>query len=183
MGLEEVVQEVRQGAQRKAQDILAAAQAEADRLMQDAQSQASAYEQQRLAQAERDVEQIKKQALSHAQFEARKAVLSTENDLRDALRRRIILGLLELDAKTRTAHIKALLKKAQDIIPAGRVWGASKDATALKAGPYEYAGETDIAGGLIVESGDGKERLDLSYETLLEDVWRDVLAVEAGLFD
>ncbi len=183
MGLEQVVQEVRTGAEQKAKDILAEAQAEADRIMQDAQGKADAYKAQRLAQAERDVEQIKKQAISHAQFEARKAVLSTENELRDELRARIIDGLAGLDDKTRAGHVKTLLATAESIIPTGQAWGAAQDEKALSGGKYAFAGATDIAGGLIVESEDGRERLDLSYETLLGDVWRDVLAAEAGLFE
>lgn len=183
MGLDDVVQEVRTGSERQAKEILDAAQAEADTILADARAKAAHYETERLAQAERDVEQLERQAISHARFEARKAVLATENELRDELRRHIMDGLAGLDAKTRKAHIKTLTKTAQAIIPSGRVWGAAADAAALKEGAYEYAGEADIAGGLIVESDDGKERLDLSYETLLGDVWRDVLAAEAGLFE
>lgn len=183
MGLDDVVQEVRTGSERKAKETLDAAKAEADAILADARANAAHYETERLAQAERDVEQLERQAISHARFEARKTVLATENELRDVLRQRIVDGLAGLDAKTRKAHIKALTEKAQGIIPSGRVWGAAKDADALKGGAYEFAGEADIAGGLIVESEDGRERLDLSYETILGDVWRDVLAAEAKLFE
>ncbi len=183
MGLDDVVQEVTAGAEARAKEILDAAQAEADGILGNARDQAAAYEADRLAQADRDVDQIKKQAISNAKFEARKIVLSTEGELREELRARIIDGLAALDEKTRTGHIKSLLTKAEAVIPTGKVFGAEQDAAALKEGSYAFGGTVDIAGGLVVESDDGKERLDLSYETLLGDVWRDVLASEAGLFE
>jgi V/A-type H+-transporting ATPase subunit E len=184
MGLDDVVQEVTAGAERQAKEILDAAQAEADALLEEARAQSAAYEADRLKQADRDVDQIKKQAISNAKFEARKAVLSTENDLRDDLRARIIDGLSALDAKTRKGHVATLLKTATGIIPAGKVFSAKQDESVLKsADDYSFGGVIDIAGGLVVESENGRERLDLSYETLLGDVWRDVLAAEAGLFE
>ena len=39
-----------------------------------------------------------------------------------------------------------------------------------------------ISGGIVVESEDGRTRLDLSYDTLLDGMWRDVLKAEAELF-
>ncbi len=62
-------------------------------------------------------------------------------------------------------------------------WGAAQDTTALKAQKtYKHAGSHAIAGGIIVESEDGRTRLDLTYETLLDGMWRDVLKSEAALF-
>ncbi len=183
MGLDQVVQEVRDGGDKRAQEILGAARAEADAILAKAREQADAYKAQRLAQAERDVEQLQRQHLSNAQFEARKLVLETENELRGALRATIVEGLSGLNAATRKKHIAALLKQAKDVVPKGKVWGAAADAKALgEAKEYAFAGDVDIAGGLIVESEDGKVRLDLSYETLLDDAWRDVLKAESGLF-
>ncbi len=183
MGLDQVVQEVREGGEKQAQEILAAARSEADAILAQAHEQADAYKAQRLAQAERDVEQLKRQHLSNAQFEARKLVLETENELRATLRTTIVEGLAGLGAAARKKHIAALLKQATAVVPSGKVWGAAADAKVLgDAKEYTFAGEVDIAGGLIVESEDGTVRLDLSYETLLDDAWRDVLKAESGLF-
>jgi V/A-type H+/Na+-transporting ATPase subunit E len=183
MGLQEVVHEVRDGAERRAQEILQAARAEADGILDDARKQVAAYEAERSALAKRDVEQVRRQGESHAGFESRKRVLETESRLRIELRGHIISGLAALDEKTRGKHIEKLLKQATGLISSGSVRGAKSDEAVLKsAKPYNYAGTIDIAGGIVVESKDGSERLDLSYETLLDGVWRDVLAAEAGLF-
>lgn len=183
MGLDQVITEVRRDGEARAQATLKAARQEADAILAAARAQAQALEKARLEAASREAEQAKAQALSRAESEARKAVLTAEAELRDELRRQTVAHFAALPAKAREAHLKALLKTATAVIPAGKAWGADKDAAFLKgAKPYAHAGSLPIAGGLVVESEDGKSRLDLSYETLLDGAWRDVLKAEAGLF-
>jgi V/A-type H+/Na+-transporting ATPase subunit E len=183
MGVYQVIGEVRRDGEARAQAILKAARQEADALLAKARDQAKAYEDQRLAQAAREADQARAQAASRAESEARKAVLSAEAELRETLRAKVLEHFAGLPAKAREAHVKALVKTAQGAIPAGKAWGAEKDAAALKAQKaYTVAGTLPIAGGLVVESEDGSTRLDLSYETLLDGLWRDVLKAEADLF-
>jgi vacuolar-type H+-ATPase subunit E/Vma4 len=185
MGLDQVITEVRRDGEARAQATLKAARQEADAIVAAARAQAHALEKARLDAAAREAEQAKAQALSRAESEARKAVLTAEAGLREELRRQVVAHFAALPAKAREAHLKALLKTAQAVIPAGKVWGADKDAAALKAAAgkaYAHAGSLPIVGGVVVESEDGRTRLDLSYETLLEGQWRDVLKAEAGLF-
>ena len=184
MGLDQVIGEVRRDGEARAQATLKAARQEADAILAAARAQAQALEKARLEAAAREAEQAKAQALSRAESEARKAVLTAEAELRDALRSQVVAHFAALPAKAREAHVKALAKTAQAVIPAGKVWGADKDAAALKsvAKGYAHAGSLPITGGLVVESEDGRTRLDLSYETLLDGMWRDVLKAEAGLF-
>jgi vacuolar-type H+-ATPase subunit E/Vma4 len=183
MGLDQVITEVRRDGDAKAQAILANARREADAIVAAAKAQAQAHEKARLDAAAREAEQVRAQALSRAESEARKAVLGAESDLRAQLRKQVLDHFANLPAKAREAHLKALLKTASAVIPAGSVWGAEKDAAALKAQKqYKHAGSLPGAGGLVVESEDGKTRLDLTYETLLDGQWRDVLKAEAALF-
>lgn len=183
MGLDQVIGEVRRDGEGRAQAILKAARQEADGIVAAAKAQAKAQEKARLEAAAREAEQVKAQAMSRAESEARKALLTAEAELRDALREQVMAHFAALPAKSREAHLKALAKTAQGIIPAGTAWGADKDTAALKAlKGYTHAGSLPIAGGLVVESEDGRTRLDLSYETLLDGLWRDVLKAEAALF-
>jgi V/A-type H+/Na+-transporting ATPase subunit E len=183
MGVDQVIGEVRRDGEARAQATLKAARQEADALLSAAKAQAAKEEKARLEQAARDSEQAKAQAMSRAESEARKAVLTAEAQLREQLRAQVTAHFAELPAKAREAHLKALLKTATAVIPAGSVWGADADAAALKAAkPYKHAGSLPIAGGIVVESEDGRTRLDLSYETLLDGLWRDVLKSESELF-
>lgn len=183
MGLDHVIGEVRRDGEARAQATLKAARTEADALLAAAKVQAAKEEKARLEQAARDAEQARAQALSRAESEARKAVLTAEAALREQLRAQVVAHFAELPAKAREAHLRSLLKTAQAVIPSGSVWGAEKDAAVLKAAkPYKHAGSLPGAGGIVVESEDGRSRLDLTYETLLDGLWRDVLKAEADLF-
>ncbi len=184
MGLEQVIGDVRKDGDQRAQQILDDAQAEADRILDAAKATVKDYEQQRQTAADRDVAQLTAQVGSSAEFDARKTVLTTEAELRGELRAAIMDHFGELDDATRKQHIEALLKQAKATIPDGSVFGSKKDQATLEAqSEYTFGGELDILGGIVVESSDGDHRLDLSYETLIDGHWRDILRQEAELFD
>jgi V/A-type H+-transporting ATPase subunit E len=183
MSLEQVVGDVRRDGEAKAQQAIQAARKEAQAILEAARAQAQSHEAARLAAAEKEAAAVRSQAASRAESEARKAVLATEAQLRGQMRQGIATGMGELPRATREKHLKALLSKAQAILPKGTVWGAAQDATFLAAQkPYKHGGNVAVAGGIVVESEDGKTRLDLTYETLLDEAWRDILKAEAGLF-
>ena len=183
MGLDQVIGDVRRDGDTRAQAVLASARKEADAILANARAQAAAYEKARLEAADREAAAAKAQAGSRAESESRKAVLTAEAELREALREQVLAHFAKLEPKHRESHLKSLLDTAKSVIPSGSVWGAAQDTTALKAQKtYKHAGSQPIAGGIIVESEDGKTRLDLTYETLLDGMWRDVLKAEANLF-
>lgn len=183
MGLDQVIADVRRDGDSRAQQVLAGARKEAEAILAAARAQAAAYEKARLDAAEREAAAAKAQAASRGESEARRAVLAAEADLRASLREQVLAHFAKLDAKTRATHVTALIATAKAVIPAGKVWGSDKDANALKGQTvYKAAGSLPGAGGIVVESEDGKARLDLTYETLLDGMWRDVLKAEAALF-
>ncbi len=182
MGLEQVIGEVRRDGDARAQKLLDDARAQAAKLVAEAEAQAGSYSESRLAQAEKDAEQTRAQVLSSAGFASRKLGLTAEAQLRDELRTTLIAGFTALPQKVRDAHVKKLLATAADVLGGGKVWAAKQDEKAASAGKFTFAGTLEGAGGIIAESDEGTQRLDLRYETLLNDLWRDVLREEAGLF-
>ena len=182
MGLEQVIGEVRRDGDTRAQAIQDDARREAKLILDQARQQAAAYEQQRMAQAAKDAAALSAQVASRAESEARKLLLASESGRRAELRAAVLKALGDLPQKAREVHLKALLAQAQKVIPAGKAWGNAQDTTFLHTQKaYKHAGQTDIAGGIVVESEDGMNRLDLSYETLLDEAWRDILKAESGL--
>jgi len=183
MALTEVIGDVRRDGATRAQRILDEARAEAARITDAARERATAYATERQAQAQRDAAQVAAQVESHAEFEARKMVLAAEAELRNTLRTTVLDGFAALPKATRDAHLAKLLAMAKEVVGNGTVYGAKDDEAALKAQrTFKFGGGADIRGGIVVEAADGLTRLDLSYETLLADMWRDVLRQEAGLF-
>lgn len=184
MGLTEVIGDVRKDGEARAQALLDDAHADATRLLDAAKDKVAAYHAERLAQAERDAAQVEAQIQSHAESEARKHVLTAEAEMRAELRETLLAGFGGLKDAVRAKHVKALIKQGKDVIGKGTVFGAKADTDTLKAQrTFAYGGVANIVGGIVIESEDGLTRLDLSYETLLADMWRDVLKHEAGLFE
>ena len=97
-------------------------------------------------------------------FEARQRAL--ERSLADA-RRRLgeLAGTDEYAALVKRLFAYAVERLGKPV----RVSGRSEDAALLKsvAGRSAVAVPVPIAGGIIVESGDGSRRLDLSFDELL----------------
>lgn len=183
MGLNEVINEVTESGARRAQQIVDDAQAEASEILAAAASAAADYQAKREADAEREAQQVRAQVASRAEFEARKMVLEAEAALRGELRKMVLDGFAKLSPAKRKGHLASLLAQAKAVIPSGRVWCAAKDKKALEdQKTFDFAGTTDIVGGIVVEDKSGKNRLDLSYETLLDAMWRDILRNEAQLF-
>lgn len=183
MSLDQVIGEVRRDGETRAQQILQDARKDAAAILTQARSDAKAHEAAQIARAGKEAEALLAQAQSRAESESRKAVLGAEAQLRQQMKQAILQGLHDLPGKPREKHIAVLLKRAQAIIPKGTVWGSSADTAALAAQKtYKHAGVVAVAGGIVVESEDGRTRLDLTYETLLEESWRDILKAEAGLF-
>jgi vacuolar-type H+-ATPase subunit E/Vma4 len=183
MGLDQVIGEVRRAGEERGQAIVDAARKEAATILDAARAESRKYEDARVAAAAKDAAQLATQAGSRADSDARKAVLAGDAHMRAELKAAVLHALAELPAKTRAAHVKALVESAQGVIPAGKVYGAKKDAEHLaKAKPYTHGGDAPITGGIVVESEKGDARLDLSYETILDDHWRELLKAEAALF-
>lgn len=183
VGLDQVVVEVRRDGDARAQALLQAARKEAQGILDAARAQAKELERARLAQADKESAAIAAQGASRAESESRKLVLAAEAQLRAELKKAVLERLAALPEKAREKHLKALLAKAHAVIPKGSVWGAAQDTATLHAQKtYRHAGSLAMAGGIVVESEDGANRLDLSYETLLDEAWRDVIKAEAGLF-
>jgi len=184
MSLDQVIGEVRRDGEARAQAVLQEARKEAAAILAQARSDAKAHETAQLARAQKEAAAISSQAQSRAESESRKGVLGAEAELREQMKQTILKGLHDLPSKSRDKHVAALLKRAQTVIPKGTVWGSTADTATLTAQKtYKHAGSLAIAGGIVVESEDGRTRLDLTYETLLDEAWRDILKAEAGLFN
>lgn len=183
MGVDQVIGEVRRDGEARAQQVLQAARKEAAAILDQARGEAKAHEAAQIARAAKESAAVLAQGASRAESESRKAVLGTEAELREQMKATILKGLRDLPPKSREKHVQALVKRAQTIIPKGTVWGSSADAAALLAQKtYKHGGTVPGAGGIVVESEDGRTRLDLTYETILDEAWRDILKAEAGLF-
>ena len=112
------------------------------------------------------------QDLARAELEARKIVLAGQKDALDEVYRRALERLAGL--KENADFLRALLKANAAEWKGGQVYSNPKDAALVKGiVGSAFAGPTDCAGGVVIESADGTRRVDLRYESILRDVWDD----------
>ena len=172
MGLETVVEDVLGRGRAEVEEIRRAALAERDRILQDARAEGAKLLEIREQEARQAAERLRVQALARAELESKKIVLSAEKELLDEVYRKVLERLSVLEGGD--AILQSLLKAHAADWKTGKVYCNAKDAKAVRATVGSSFAETiDCVGGIVIESGDGTHRIDLLYETLLADVWRD----------
>ena len=172
MGLDSVVEDVLGRGRSEVEEIRRAALAERDRTLQNAQAEGAKLLEVREKEAQQAAERLRVQALARAELEGKKVVLSAEKELLDEVYAKVLgkLAVLEDGA----AILQSLLKAHAADWRTGKVYCNEKDANAVRSAVgTSFGGTIDCVGGIVIESGDGTHRIDLLYETLLADVWRD----------
>lgn len=184
MGLEVVVNEILARGAEEEQKILQAAQDEARRLVEAAEGEADELRAQRLQEMRTQIEALRREARSSAEFEVRRRLLTTQRELAEDFRRRVLEALQNLPKADTERLLTALLKEAQHALPAGRLHAPKGVlAWASQASKYEPGRELAALGGFQVESPDGTVLLDYRYETLLENAWKSILSESRSLFE
>ena len=126
---------------------------------------------------------MKEQEMSSAEVEGRRNMLKAEKELLDTVKQRAIEELRSAPGPKKEQIISGLVRQASAAIPGGFVYSNAEDADFVKraASRYQYAGSVDCIGGIIIESQDREQRLDLTYETILEDLWQEKIGEVADI--
>lgn len=170
MGLEPTIQTILDEGKAEASRILEAARAERERMLREVRERGEALRAEREAAAREAGARRRVQELARAELEAKKALLQAQKEVLDEVRRRALqaLGKFEGNEKVLRALIGAHAEDLRD----AKVYCNARDAPLVRGLlPKAFGGTIDCVGGLVIESGDGSRRLDLRYETLLEESW------------
>mgnify|MGYP000229247295 CR=1 FL=1 len=183
MSLDTVVEDIRNEARERAQEIRSEGDERADEIVSEAEADAE----QILAEQEQDTEQAiaqeREQKLSSAKLEAKQKRLEARRDVLQDVRETVEGRLADVESVRREELTRALLDAASEEFDAGdtvRVYGAPGDDELLTDvvadyDGYEYAGEHDCLGGVVVESDQSRVRVNNTFDSVLEDVWEDNL--------
>ena len=191
MSLDTVVEDIRDEARVRAEEILEDAEAEADEIVAEANADAEEIREERQAEVEREIDQLREQRLSSAKLEAKQERLSARRDVLQDVRADVESEIAGLE-DGREDLTRALLEDAVaefDDDADVEVYGRADDADLLadileEYDGYEYAGEYDCLGGVVIESEASRIRVNNTFDAVLEDVWEDNLRDVSGkLFD
>lgn len=189
MGLEVVIEEIRDKGKKEADQIRRETQAEVGSILKAAQEKAERI---KLA-ADKDVEKqtshITSQEASAANLVVKRELLNTQKDLLDNVYSAALSRIANLPEDFHREAMKTLLAKAKAEIPEGIVHCKRRDSenlsrilssdTSLKG--YTQGDPADIEGGVVIESKNGELQIDYSYRTFLNSVWETGLKDASGI--
>ncbi|WP_135534869.1 MULTISPECIES: V-type ATP synthase subunit E [Halostella] len=192
MSLDTVVEDIRDEARARAEEIRAQGEERAAEILSEAEEDAE----ETLAEAEEAVEteiaQEREQQLSSAKLEAKQQRLEARRDLLEEVREAVEAELAALDGDEREELTRNLLSAASVEFDEGDdvlVYARPEDEALLSDvledyDGYEYAGEVDCLGGVVVESDESRVRVNNTFDSVLEDVWEDNLKeISSRLFE
>jgi V/A-type H+-transporting ATPase subunit E len=183
MSLDTVVEDIRNEARERAKEIRSEGDERADQIVSEAEADAEEI----LAEQERETEQTiaqeREQKLSSAKLEAKQKRLEARRDVLQDVRATVEERIATLEGDDREELTRELLDDAAEEFDDGdavRVYGKPEDDELLTDvvgdyDGYEYAGEYDCLGGVVVESEQSRLRVNNTFDSVLEDVWEDNL--------
>ncbi|MCM2465288.1 V-type ATP synthase subunit E family protein [Methanoculleus oceani] len=183
MGLEAVVNEIREKGRKEVEAVRAETRAEVEEILKDAQARAAEIKLSAEEEADRAATHITNQEVSAANLVVKRQVLNAQKTLLDQVYSASLAAVGDLPAEFHEKALTDLLKRAAKEIKKGVVHANERDipvvekilgATKSLSG-YTVGDPVDIPGGIIVESDDGDLQLDYSYGTFLSEVWESAL--------
>jgi V/A-type H+-transporting ATPase subunit E len=185
MGLEAVLEEIRERGREEVERIRRESQEETTRVLMAAQERAAKIKQAANEEMERQAAYIMGQEVSAANLQVKRELLNTQKELLDQVYQRAKEAIAGLPESFHREAIESLLEEAKTQVPGGVVHVNPRDRRLLEEilaknpafRDFSVGSDADIDGGVIVESRDGSLQLDYSYRTFLDMVW------ESGLKD
>ena len=179
MTLDTVAEDIREQARARAEEIHKEADAEAQELLEAAEADAEEIREEILGDADRQIEQEREQRLSSANLEAKQERLEARRDVLGSVRTAVEEEIATLEGDEREELTRALLDAAATEIDSEEgveVYGRAGDQALIEEilddyDGFEYAGEYDCLGGVVVESGESRVRIKNTFDSILEEVW------------
>jgi len=185
MGLEAVVEEIREKGRSEAEKVRLESRQDVDQILAAANKKASGIKLVAEEESAKQSAHLVSQDVSAANLLVKRELLNTQKALLDQVYEATRTDIAALPESFHREAIKKLLTEAKKEIPAGTIYCNARDVAAAKAVIAEnpdFAGfklgePVNIDGGLLIEGAGAELQIDYSYRTFLSKVW------ESGLKD
>ena len=171
MGLDKVVKDISDKAEAESRAIAAKAAAEAADIKKSAQAEAGQLQQAELARADDAIAKMRQRELSSAKLDVKKARLNAEKDVLAEVHADFAKRLAALPREKKVDIYKKLIAIARKEIPSGKIFANAADADLVKGSGYDFGGNINSTGGIVITSADGSVNLDYTFDSILQDVW------------
>ena len=165
MGLENVVNDIREQAKSEVETIEADAQAEVDAIIDEAKAKAKIIITESQAEVEANIQRRLNQEKSSAQLEIKRAALNAKKDVLDSVYLLAREAISSFPPDKNASMLKAILDEHGS--GGTRIYSNARDAKLVRElTDLTFMDEIDCIGGLIIESDDGSVRLDYTFNRL-----------------
>ena len=179
MGLEVVIEELREKGKKEEDRIRQETQAEVRRILAEAQEKSGKIKLAADQEVDRQTAHLMNQEVSAANLVVKRQLLNTQKHLLDQVHQAALSKIAELPEDFHRGVMKNLLSKAKTEIPEGVVHCNRRDQETLSrllgSDPalkgYAVGKAVETEGGVLIESKDGELQIDYSYRTLMNDLW------------
>jgi len=181
MSLDTVVEDIRDEARARREEIIEAAESEADEIVAEAEADAEATLEAAEEEVEEEIERERDQTLSGAKLEAKQKRLEARRDALESVRETVEERIAGLEGDEREELTAALVEAAApefDDDATVRVYGRAEDEELLgdvlaDYDDWSYAGERDCLGGVVCESDQSHVRVNNTFDSVLDSVWEE----------
>jgi V/A-type H+-transporting ATPase subunit E len=105
----------------------------------------------------------------------KKAKLNSEKDVLAEVRADFGRQLSALPKEKNADMLLKRVNMAKKDVPSGKIYTNAADADLVKSSGYEYGGNIQRIGGILVTSMDGSVSLDYTFDSILDDVWNSAM--------
>ncbi len=184
MALDNVLKEIIASADARVRDIQAQQAAEIRRIEAEADAAIAEMKEKEDKKLKDAVELLRRQEISSADLESKKIVLSKKKDILAKVFEDALGELENAPADDKLRHYKAMVVAASGVIESPKAFISADDRfTAAELGVSSVEADPRIRAGVILQSADGTEEVDMQYETLLRTIWdREIKALSDILF-
>lgn len=180
MSLERVIEAILQRGQVEAQEILDSARQEREGTLSEVATKGEDLFREREQQAKEQTAREKLREIARAELGSKKTALQAQKEVLDDIIDRAKRRLRERPPSEDL--LKNLVDAHQEELAGGFVLCNGTDLSILrKLVKCEVRDELDCIGGFVIESEDGSRRIDLTYDTFLEDLWEDTVKEVANV--
>ena len=177
MGLDEVKKDIINGAEKQATEILQQAEQEATAIKNEAEKEIKELEKHSNAKIDKDLVTLENKELALAKLEAKKYSFERKKQIINEVTKIAGENIIDLKQKNKLELLKKLVKKASSQIDVEYVYCNSSEISLVKkiAGKKMKLVTCEISGGIIAENKEKSMRVDYSYDTLLQEVYDNLL--------
>jgi V/A-type H+-transporting ATPase subunit E len=183
MGLETVVEEIREKGKKECDRIRAESREEVEHILAAANKRVAEIKLAAEAESAKQTRHIIDQEVSAANLLVKRELLNTQKALLDKVYEGTRTEISGLPESFHREAIKKLLNEVKKEISSGKIYCNTRDVAAVKAfisenpefAKFKVGAPVDIDGGIIIEGEGGGLQVDYSYRTFLDKVWKSGL--------